>query len=109
MDGAPKEIDARQFAAQLVEQVRAEGIDVVGPGERLTALTRTVLETALDADMSEHPGSDKHDPAGRNGGNSRNGTRAKTVLTESVRWRLGCPGTVTARSTPSSCASGNAG
>jgi transposase-like protein len=41
-----------------------------------------VLETALEAEMSEHLGYDKHDPAGRDGGNSRNGTRAKTVLTE---------------------------
>jgi len=32
--------------------------------------------------MSEHLGYDKHDPAGRNGGNSRNGVRTKTVLTE---------------------------
>jgi putative transposase len=48
----------------------------------LTGLTKTVLETALEAEMSEHLGYDKHDPAGRNGGNSRNGTRTKTVLTE---------------------------
>ena len=32
--------------------------------------------------MSEHLGYDKHDPAGRNRANSRNGTRTKTVLTE---------------------------
>lgn len=42
----------------------------------------TVLETSLDAEMSEHLGYEKHDPEGRNSGNSRNGTRAKTVLTE---------------------------
>jgi len=41
-----------------------------------------VLETALDAEMTEHLGYDKHDPAGRGSGNSRNGTRSKTVLTE---------------------------
>jgi putative transposase len=32
--------------------------------------------------MSEHLGYDRHDASGRNSGNSRNGTRAKTVLTE---------------------------
>ena len=32
--------------------------------------------------MSEHLGYDKHHPAGRNHGNSRNGVRSKTVLTE---------------------------
>jgi len=41
-----------------------------------------VLETALEAEMTEHLGYDKHDPTGRTGGNSRNGTRSKTVLTE---------------------------
>ena len=41
-----------------------------------------MLETALEAEMAEHLGYDKHDPMGRNGGNSRNGTRTKTVLTE---------------------------
>jgi putative transposase len=45
-------------------------------------LTKTMLETALEAEMSEHLGYDKHDPAGRTGGNSRNGTRSKTVLPE---------------------------
>jgi transposase-like protein len=38
----------------------------------------------LDEEMSEHLGYDKHAVEGRNGGNSRNGTRAKTVLTEAV-------------------------
>jgi transposase-like protein len=42
----------------------------------------TVLETALEAEISEHLGYDRHDPAGRNGDNSRNGHRSKTVLTE---------------------------
>ena len=41
-----------------------------------------MLETALDAEMAEHLGYDKHDPVGRGSGNSRNGTRAKTVFTE---------------------------
>ncbi|EUA17234.1 transposase, Mutator family protein [Mycobacterium xenopi 3993] len=37
-------------------------------------MTKNVLETALDAEMTEHLGYDKHDPAGRGSGNSRNGT-----------------------------------
>ncbi len=78
----PGEIDAQQLAAQLVEKARAEGVDLVGPGGLLTGLTKTVLETAFEAEMSEHLGYDKHDPAGRTGGNSRNGTRSKTVFTE---------------------------
>jgi transposase-like protein len=54
----------------------------VGPNGLLNQLTKNVLETALDAEMAEHLGYGKHDPAGRGSGNSRNGTRAKTVFTE---------------------------
>jgi putative transposase len=78
----PAQIDQQQLARELVEKARAEGIELVGPDGMLTGLTKAVLETALDTEMSEHLGYGKHDPAGRDGGNSRNGTRAKTVLTE---------------------------
>jgi len=82
ISSVPEQIDTQQLAQQLVERARLEGVDLVGPDGLLTGLTKTVLETALEAEMSEHVGYDKHDPAGRNGQNSRNGTRAKTVLTE---------------------------
>jgi putative transposase len=78
----PDAIDQEQLARDLVEQARADGVDLIGPGGLLTGLTKTVLETALEAEMSGHLGYDRHDRAGRDGGNSRNGTRAKTVLTE---------------------------
>jgi putative transposase len=50
----------------------------------LKQLTKTVLETALNEEMTEHLGYEKHDPAGAGTGNIRNGTRAKTVLTEAT-------------------------
>ena len=78
----PALIDQQQLAQQLLDAARADGVELIGPGGLLTGLTKTVLETALQAEMSEHLGYDKHDAQGRNGGNSRNGTRAKTVLTE---------------------------
>src|SRR5919205_3801167 len=78
----PAQIDQQQLAQELVDRARAEGIELVGPGGLLTGLTKTVLETALEAELSEHLGYDKHDSAGRIGGNSRNGTRSKTVFTE---------------------------
>src|SRR3954454_24235596 len=77
----PVSMDSQQLAQTLVEQARAEGVELVGPGGLLTGLTKTVLETALEAEMSEHLGYDKHHPFGRNRENSRNGTRSKTVLT----------------------------
>jgi putative transposase len=78
----PAHIDQQQLAEELVEKARTDGVDLIGPGGLLTGLTKTVLETALEAEMSEHLGYDKYDPMGRNRGNSRNGTRIKTVLTE---------------------------
>jgi putative transposase len=74
--------DTQELAQQLLEQAKAEGVELVGPGGLLNRLTKTVLETALEAEMTEHLGYDKHDPAGRGSPNSRNGTRAKTVFTE---------------------------
>jgi transposase-like protein len=72
----------RQLARELVDKARTDGLDLVGPGGLLTGLTKQVLETVLEEEMTEHLGDGKHDPAGHHSGNSRNGTRAKTVLTE---------------------------
>jgi putative transposase len=77
-----QEIDQQELAKELVEKARAEGVELVGPDGMLTGLTKSVVETALEEEMSDHLGYDRHDPAGRDGGNSRNGTRSKTVLTE---------------------------
>ncbi len=73
----PVELDEdekQQIAHRLVDQAREQGVDLVGPGGVLTGLTKTVLEIALDGELAEHLGYDKHDPVGRNGGNSRNGS-----------------------------------
>jgi transposase-like protein len=82
LDPVATELDQRQLAEQLLAQAKEQGVELVGPNGLLNQLTKNVLETALDAEMAEHLGYDKHDPAGRGSGNSRNGTRAKTVFTE---------------------------
>jgi putative transposase len=82
IEPVPDRIDQQQLAQQLIDAARADGVELVGPDGLLSGLTKTVLETALEAEMTEHLGYDRHDPAGRDGGNSRNGTRTKTVLTE---------------------------
>jgi putative transposase len=71
-----------QLAAQLVAQARSEGLSLIGEGGLLGKLTKMVLENALEGEMNDHLGYPCGDPAGRNGGNSRNGHRSKTVLTE---------------------------
>ena len=40
------------------------------------------MELALEGELDDHLGYGKHDPIGRGSGNSRNGSRAKTVVTE---------------------------
>jgi transposase-like protein len=40
---------------------------------------KAVLERALNAELIHHLGYERHDPAGNNSGNSRNGTSSKTV------------------------------
>jgi putative transposase len=83
-DSAGAELDAvdEQLAARLVAQARERGISLVGPDGLLQRVTKLVLEGALEGELADHLGYAHGDPAGRNGGNSRNGTRAKTVLTE---------------------------
>jgi len=81
-DGRGVDRPDEELARQLIERARADGVDLVGPDGLLAGVTKRVLETGLEVEMSEHLGYDKHAVEGRNRGNSRNGTRSKTVLTE---------------------------
>ena len=82
----PRPPSAEELAAarELVKAARDRGVALTGPDGLLKALTKTVVETALDEEMSEHLGYDKHAVAGRNRGNSRNGRRPKTIVTEAA-------------------------
>ena len=71
-----------QLVAGLVARAGAEGLSVTGEGGLLAQLTKLVLEASLEGEMDSHLGYGKHDPVGRNGGNSRNGRRSKAVLTQ---------------------------
>jgi putative transposase len=87
MEKAPATVLARkiptdELAVELLERARAEGASLVGPGGLLAELTKRVLEAGLEAEMSEHLGYEPYDPAGHHSGNSRNGTRSKTVITD---------------------------
>jgi putative transposase len=75
-------VDACQVLAdQLVEQAKTDGISLIGPGGLLSDITKRVLETGLEVELTDHLGYEKHAAEGRNSGNSRNGTRSKTVIT----------------------------
>jgi len=57
-------------------------VKLTGEGGLLARLTKLVVESSLEGELDDHLGYGKHDAAGRDGGNSRNGKRAKTLLTE---------------------------
>src|SRR5262245_44559015 len=71
-----------ELADELLGKAQAEGVELLGPDGLLSQVTKAVLERALAEEMTGHLGYDKHDPAGRGSGNSRNGTTGKTVLTD---------------------------
>ncbi|MGY5311772.1 IS256 family transposase [Nocardia gipuzkoensis] len=80
------EASAEQLAAaELVRMARQQGLSLTGPDGLLQQFTKTVLETALNEEMTEHLGYEPNQaPGGRESVNVRNGTRSKTVLTETT-------------------------
>lgn len=73
-----------EAARELVRMAKEQGLSLTGPDGLLKQLTKTVIETALDEEITEHLGYEKHDKAGKQTANSRNGIRPKTVLTETT-------------------------
>ena len=71
-----------RFLDELIAATTDRGIVLTGEGGFLPEMIKTVLERGMQAELAEHLGYDKHDPAGRGSGNSRNGTTPKTVVTE---------------------------
>src|SRR6266566_6198778 len=80
-----------QVLRELTERARAGGLKLTGEGGLLGKLTKMVIEGALEGELDDHLGYAKHDPEGRNGGNSRNGHRAKTVLTQAGPVEISMP------------------
>ncbi len=72
----------RAAVRELVKAARARGEDLTGPDGLLKTITATVLEAALEEEMTEHLGHEKHRAPSGGAGNVRNGTRPKTVLTD---------------------------
>ena len=63
----------------------------MAPTGLLAAITKSVLERALDVEIADHLGSEAGDPAGAGSGNSRNGHGRKTVRTTAGRVELEVP------------------
>jgi len=74
----------RAAIADLVKAARERGDDITGPDGLLKSITATVLEAALEEEMTDHLGHPKHQAPDGRAGNIRNGTRGKTVLTDAA-------------------------
>ena len=90
-DGPELSAADEQLLRELTERARAGGLKLTGEGGLLGKLTKMVVEGALEGEMDGHLGYSRHDPAGRDGGNSRNGHRAKTVITEAGPVEISVP------------------
>ncbi|MBK9386660.1 MAG: IS256 family transposase [Planctomycetes bacterium] len=80
---APKDKD--RIPDELIDQLLSgykKPEDLTGESGILKQLTARLIERAMQAEMTEHLGYEKHAPEGRGAPNSRNGTRAKTLRTD---------------------------
>jgi hypothetical protein len=110
LDVVPKkksESSAEETAAkELVRRLaREQGLSLTGPDGLLKQFTKSVLETALNEEMTEHLAREKHRALeDRDSANVRNGTRPKTVLTEATgQVQIECRATGMGRSSRSTC------
>jgi putative transposase len=70
-------IDKKLIDQLLTDYKKPE--DIIGENGLLKELTKAILERALQAEMTDHLGYEKHDPAGHHRGNTRNGKSQKTL------------------------------
>jgi len=72
-------------AAAMIAEAKARGLALTGPDGLLKLFTKNVLETALNEELTEHLGHEKHqaDP-NRESANVRNGSRPKTVVSDAA-------------------------
>jgi putative transposase len=65
--------------------------EILGEGGLVNELTKRLMERALEGELTEHLGYEKHAPEGRNSGNSRNGRTSKRVKTGTREIELEVP------------------
>jgi len=84
MDIKPEVLD------ELLKGIKTQD-DLAGPNGLLKALTKALVERALEGELTHHLGYEKHDPAGYGNGNSRNGKSWKTLKSEQGEVEIAVP------------------
>lgn len=65
-----RKISTEDLAGELMERAEADGVNLIGPGGLLADLTKRLLESMLEGEMTDHVGYEPYDPAGHHSGNS---------------------------------------
>src|ERR1700761_6241443 len=77
---------------RMIADAKESGLSLLdGPDGLIGQLTARIIERALGAEMDDHLGYEKGDPAGRGTANSRNGRYGKTVTTSAGPVRISVP------------------
>ena len=74
-----REKPTKPISDELLDELLKQGRTAEDVNSLLQQITKAVLERALQGELTEHLGYSKHDPAGINSGNSRNGATRKTL------------------------------
>ena len=80
--------DGGQISDEVVDQLLAGArteVEIAGPGGLLAQLTKRLVERALEVELTEHVGYEPHCEPPGGGGNTRNGTTPKTLITDQGR------------------------
>lgn len=73
----PEPTPERRAAEEMVRRAQEQGLPLTGPDGLLRQLTKMLLETALDQEMTEHLGHERNGKPDPASGNVRNGTRPR--------------------------------
>jgi putative transposase len=79
---AARELMSKEFLDGLMARVEEGGLRLTGEGGFLPELVKAVLERGLDAELTDHLGYERGDPAAVEFPNSRNGSTPKTLETD---------------------------
>jgi putative transposase len=93
LDRVPDDI-RRLLPDEVIDQLLAGAKseeEIVGPGGLMSALTKRVVERALEVELSDHLGYEPHREPPGGVGNTRNGSTPKTLSTEHGPVRIDTP------------------
>jgi putative transposase len=74
-----RQTQAKPISDELIDTLLTQGQTADDINGLLKQLTKSLLERAMQGELTSHLGYGKHDPSGNNSGNSRNGVTRKTL------------------------------